>query len=254
MECIQCRSELQEGVEFCSQCGVSQEETDTTSESRLLKMVQAAAITPADAKKIVDQYKSQSKQRYPNDTEWRHQERVADKIISRYSRVSAMAGGATALTGVVPGLGTIVAATGGAAVDAAVSMKLQIDMCMCLLEAFDYDLTSEDARHLAFLIAATGTLQKAGVEAGVRLGSQAGVRMLRQYLKGAALQTVKILFKRVGITFVRKSIEKAIPFGIGVAIGSSANYGLTKYVGKQAKKWFVIDRSMHDEGNLVEQT
>ena len=38
--------------------------------------------------------------------------------------------------------------------------------------------------------------------------------------------------------------EKALPFGIGVVIGSGANYGLTRYVGKQAKKWYQIDRQM----------
>jgi hypothetical protein len=69
--------------------------------------------------------------------------------------------------------------------------------------------------------------------------------MLRQYLKGAALQAVKELFKKIGIIFTRKAIEKALPFGVGVVIGSSANYALTKYVGAAATRWFIIDR---DEG------
>lgn len=99
-----------------------------------------------------------------------------------------------------------------------------------------YDITSEDARHLAFLVAAGGTLEKAGVSTGVRTGSQAGVRLLRQYLKGATLHAVKELFKKIGITFTRKALEKALPFGIGVAVGSSVNSALTKYVGFQAKE------------------
>ncbi len=32
-----------------------------------------------------------------------------------------------------------------------------------------------------------------------------------------------------------------IPFGVGVAIGATGNYLLTKYVGKNAKEWFDID-------------
>ena len=36
--------------------------------------------------------------------------------------------------------------------------------------------------------------------------------MTQQYLKGATLIAVKEIFKKVGITFTRKAVEKAIPF------------------------------------------
>ena len=48
------------------------------------------------------------------------------------------------------------------------------------------------------------------------------------------------LFKKIGVTFTRKSAEKAIPFGVGVVIGFSANKGLTWYVGKKAMDFFKI--------------
>lgn len=72
--------------------------------------------------------------------------------------------------------------------------------------------------------------------------------MLRQYLKGAAHTALKALFKKIGIIFTRKALEKALPFGVGVVIGSSANYALTKYVGNAAKRWFLIDR---DEPTVI---
>ena len=156
--------------------------------SRLLRAVEAIAISPKDATSIAEQYLNQSKDRFPDSECWNHQLRAADKIIGRYSRLAAMVGTATGLPGIIPGLGTAVAIVGGAAADSLACMKLQVDMCMCLAAAFKYDITSEDGKHLAFLIAATGSAQRAGVEAGARLGSQAGVRMLRQYLKGAALK------------------------------------------------------------------
>ena len=121
-------------------------------------------------------------------------------------------------------------------------------MCMCMAAAFEYDLTSEDARHLTFLIAATGAAQRGGVGASAKLGSKAGVRMLREYLKGSALLAAKQVFRKVGVTFTRKALEKAIPFGVGAGISGAANYGLTRFVGRQAKEWFVIDQTMdsHD--------
>jgi uncharacterized protein (DUF697 family) len=198
---------------------------------------------------MVAKYKKQAKRTNSHLSDDALREAVADKILARYSKLAATSGGATALTGVIPGLGTAVAALGGGAVDVAVCMKLQVDMCMCLAETYDWDLDSEDAQHLAFLIAAGGALEQTGTRVVGQVASKAGVKMLRQYLKGAALVAVKEMFKKIGITFTRKALEKALPFGVGVVIGSSANYALTKYVGHQAKKWFIIDRQENGPPN-----
>ena len=209
--------------------------------SRLLRAVEVIAISSEDAMAIADRYVHQSRQRFPNDPESDHQLRAANKIVGRYSRLAGMVGGASALPGIIPGMGTAVAMVGGTAVDTLVSMKLQVDMCMCLAATFKYDITSEDGKQLAFLIAATGSLQRKGADTVTKVGSKAGVSMLRQYLKGGALQAIKQAFRRVGIVFTRKAAEKAIPFGIGAAVGAGANYGLTRFVGHQAKQFFIID-------------
>jgi len=209
---------------------------------KLLQAVEAIAISPADAHAVVERLGAQSRKDNPNEPDAAHQERVAEHIVSRYSSLAATAGGITALAGVIPGIGTAVAMIGGGATDAVVCMKLQVDMCMCLAAAFGHDLREPDARHLAFLIAAGGALEKAGVEAGAQMASKAGVNMLRQYLKGAALQAVKEFFKKVGIVFTRTALEKGLPFGIGVVLGAGGDYALTQYVGAQATKWFVLDR------------
>lgn len=216
--------------------------SDDSRPDRLLKAVQAVAISPEDAKAQVARLRAQSEKEYPKDSDAAHQDRVAGHIASRYSRLAATAGGVTALSGVIPGIGTAVAMVGGGLADAVVGMKLQVDMVMCMAEAYGYDLHEPDARHLSFLIAAGGALEKAGVDAGVRVASKAGVTMLRQYLKGAALQTVKELFKKLGLVFTRKALEKSLPFGIGVVLGASGDYAFTRYVGTQARKWFILDR------------
>ena len=231
---------------------------------RLLKAVQAIAISPKDAKALVQRLGGRKSREAADDprgddgskgpaggtgSDWTHaeQERVADLIIGRYSKLAATSGGVTALAGVIPGVGTAVSMLAGSATDVAVSMKLQVDMCMCLAEAFGHDVLEPDAQHLAFLIAAGGALEKAGVEGGVKVASQAGVKLLRQYLKGAALQVIKELFKKLGLTFTRKALEKALPFGIGVVLGAGGNYALTKFVGGQAKQWFLLDRDTPNE-------
>lgn len=209
--------------------------------SRLLKSVEALAIAPKDAKDLVRKYRKQLEEGGKHGDARKMQDAIADKIVSRYAYMATTSGSLSALPGVIPGLGTL-ALAGTALGDATLCMKFQVDMAMCLAETYGYDLNGEDARHLSFLIAAGGTLQKAGGQQAVRIGSKAGVKMLQQYLKGATLQAVKEFFKKLGIVFTRKALEKAIPFGIGVVVGGTANYAMTKYVGTQAKKWFVIDR------------
>jgi hypothetical protein len=217
-------------------------EKNDSQESRLLKAVEVIAISPQEAKRLVAQFHKLHQQKYPTATEHERQDYVARLLIKRHARIAGWIGGTTALTGVIPGIGTAIAILGGASADMALTMKVQVDMCMCLAENYGYDINSHDARNLAFLIAAGSTLQQAGVEGATVIGSKAGVKMLQQYLKGSTLIFVKEMFKRVGITFTRKALEKVVPFGVGVAIGSSANALLVKYVGGQAMDWFVIDR------------
>lgn len=218
-------------------------EGESVEGSRLLKAVEAVAIAPEDAKDIVRKYREQAREAKPGISKRELQEVIAEKIVSRYAWFTTTSGAASALPGIVPGLGTA-AVAGTAFGDAVFCMKFQLDMCMCLAEAFDYDINSEDARHLALFLSAGGALEKAGVEVGVQIAGKAGVKLLKQYLKGAALQVIKELFKKLGLVFTRKALEKAIPFGVGVVLGSTANYAMTRYVGSKAKDWFLIDRDL----------
>jgi len=211
------------------------------SGSRLMKAVQAIAIAPKDAKAIVDDYTEQARSKGKNATDDQIKLKVADKIISRYAKLAATSGGATALSGVIPGIGTAAAVLGGGSIDMALSIKFQVDMTMCLAFNFKNGLSDEDAVHMSYIIAISGALEKAGSAGATKIASKAGVNMVNNYLKGAALTTIKQLFKAIGINFARSSFTKAIPFGVGVVIGSAAGYGVTKFVGNQAREFFVID-------------
>ncbi|MEZ4323869.1 MAG: EcsC family protein [Polyangiales bacterium] len=215
---------------------------------RLLKAVQAVAISPADARQVVAGYRLQGRRR--GMSEAATQQFVAERIVARYAKLAATSGATTALTGVIPGIGTAAALVGGGAVDTVVSIKLQVDMCMCLADAFGHDVTSQDAQHLSYVVALGGALEQAGREVAVKVGSKAGVRIVRQYLKGATLIAIKELFRRIGIVFTRKALERAIPFGVGVVVGGSTNYVLTKYVGNRAREFFATDAEMRAEGDV----
>lgn len=212
--------------------------------SLLLTAVQAVAISPEKASRLVTQYRRAARKTNREASDLEIEAIISRKIIKKYATLASLSGGVAALPGIVPGIGTIAAMVGGGMADTTVCMKMQIDMTMLLATNFGWDLTEHDALYMTMLIAVSGSLEKLGAGAGVPVASKAGVKMLQQYLKGATLVAVKEAFKRFGITFTRKALEKSIPFGVGVAAGSSLNYALTLYVGNQATKWFTIERQM----------
>lgn len=205
----------------------------------LLKAIEIILADPADIKsetlKLYQKYEEKYK---TNKTQDDIRKLVAKKIISNYSYFTSFVGGATALTGVIPGLGQVIAVFGGASADAALTMKYQIEMTMALAVVYGHDIEIEEEKRLCLIIAGLGAISEAAKEGGKAIGAKAFVKMAQQYLKGATLTAVKEIFKKVGITFTRKALEKAIPFGVGVIIGASANKGLSIYVGSKAKDFF----------------
>ena len=213
----------------------------TDKEPALLEAIEMILADPAKIMEETKRLITQFRQKYGNDkSEDELFEMISDKIISNYSYYTAFVGGASALTGVVPGLGTVIAAFGGATADVTLSMKYQIEMIMAIAVVYGHDITIEEEKRLCLIIAGLGAINKAAKEGGKSIGTKAFIKMTQQYLKGATLQAVKQLFKKIGITFTRKAVEKTIPFGVGVLIGFSANKGLTWYVGSRARDFFKV--------------
>ncbi|MBF0403114.1 SNF2-related protein [Candidatus Magnetominusculus xianensis] len=239
-------------------------------ECPLFKTVKAVIMTTESVRKMVKKYRDRYDCYDSSTSALKANIAIADKIVGRYSNLAALVGSVTALPSVAPGIGTVIAITGGMAVDVVTAMKFQVDMCLCLCETFGFDVSAEEAVNLAFLLAAAGTLEKSGINIGaacenkstmnllksnlkgaalqifganigVKIASDAGVNMMHHYLRGAALHVIKDLFNRIGTHFTRRSIEKSLPYGLGIVIGGTLNYALTKYVGVQAKNWFVIE-------------
>ncbi|WP_206751349.1 hypothetical protein [Cryobacterium psychrophilum] len=208
---------------------------DEIDPTRLQKAVEAIAITPEAAAELVGGYRATFKAKFEREPEsLEDKRRIAAKIIGRYSKLSAAGGAVTALPSVVPGVGTAVAVLGGGLADVAITLKLQIDMCMCLVELYEADLSNEDKKHLTFVLALAGSAEQMVMKGGKPVVQKIAQKLVYQYLKGPALITIKQLFKKAAITFTQKSMAKAFPLGIGVAFSGSTNYVLTTVVGKVA--------------------
>ena len=81
--------------------------------SRLLMAVQAISISPKNAKAMANKYQARSLKQNRQLSELEVKHIAAKRIVDRYAKLAATSGGATALTGIIPGLGTAVAMLGG---------------------------------------------------------------------------------------------------------------------------------------------
>jgi hypothetical protein len=216
-------------------------QSDAGDKPIILKAIELVLADPKEIQKETASLLQKLKLAHPIKSENQVRDLVVKKIISNYSYYAAFAGGATALVGVVPGLGTAIATFGGATADVALSMKYQIEMTMALAAAYEHNILLEEEKRLCMLVAGLGAINEAAKEGGKAVGSKAFVRLAQEYLKGGTLKAVKEVFKLVGITFTQKAATKAIPFGVGVVIGFTANKGLTWYVGNKARDFFSSD-------------
>lgn len=213
-------------------------EVDLSDGGSLLKAVEVVVADPEKIKKEALQILEKVRKSNSSLEDADARRVAADKIISKYSYYSAFSGGLTALAGVIPGLGTAVSVTGGATADLVASIKFQVEMTMAIATIYDYDIGVEENKKICFLVAGLGAIGQAAKEGGKQVGSKAFVKMTQQYLQKGALVAVKEVFKRIGISFTKKAMIKAIPFGVGVVVGSTVNKGLALYVGSKAIDFF----------------
>lgn len=214
---------------------------DKSAKPGLLKAVELLLADAKDIKSETSSLLEKFKLAHPAKELSQIRNLAVKKIISNYSYYSAFAGGATALAGVIPGLGTAITIFGGAMADAALSMKYQIEMTMSIAAVYGHNILLDEEKRICMVVAGLGAINETVKEGGKAIGSKAFIKMAEQYLKGSTLQAVKEIFKKVGITFTQKAVTKGIPFGVGVVIGFSVNRGLTWYVGTKARDFFSTD-------------
>jgi hypothetical protein len=212
--------------------------TEIIEKPKLLQAIELILAEPENIRNESIQLMEKLRKSNSGKSETEIQKIASEKIISNYSYYSAFSGGTTALTGIIPGIGTAVAITGGASADAVASMKFQIEMTMAIATVYNHNILIEEEKRICYIVAGLGAISEAAKEGGKSVGSKAFIELAKTHLKGSTLIAIKEIFKKIGITFTRKALEKSIPFGVGVVIGFSANKVLTKYVGAKARDFF----------------
>jgi len=129
-------------------------EPQKSDKPALLRAIELILAKPEDIKRETLKLFEKHRDEYANRKAAEEiRELVAKKIISNYSYFTAFVGGASGLTGLIPGLGTILATFGGATADAALTMKYQIEMVMALAVVYGHDIEKEEEQRLCLIVA-----------------------------------------------------------------------------------------------------
>ena len=205
--------------------------------------VRKIARSPDASRELARKRVAQARAKNPSASKMEVKVKAAKAIVRRHAARSGAAGGVTGALGAIPVVGTAVAITVGVPGDLVLYTKANVDMCSALVYVFHPNMPEDEAFSLTMMLARLDALRSANDlgQQGATLASGAGVRILRRHLPDRMLIAVKPVFKPAGITFTRKAMERAIPFGVGAVIGASVNASMTAYVGRQARKQLELD-------------
>lgn len=159
---------------------------------------------------------------------------VAQELTRTYSNRAAIAGGASALPALIPGLGSIAAGVAGTFAELAYVLKTEVELCLSIAHVYGFDIDDPRERQLAFLLAAVGTYDADGKNFFVDVVRAEGVAIWNYGPRVLARMIVKAM-TALALGYVWRGFVKMVPV-LGVAIGSGMNKVLTQRVGERAAR------------------
>lgn len=155
---------------------------------------------------------------------------VERRLISHYSTRTALAGGASAMPALIPGLGSLAAVLGGGLIDMTLCLKFEVEMVLALASARGHKIKDPRERQLAYLLAAIHTYEAGGGTLPIEDLVKAELDAVWNYTPRQLAKLVGALFVRLALLYSGTGIAKAIPF-VGMVVSAAANKTLTRRVG-----------------------
>lgn len=154
---------------------------------------------------------------------------VAAELVKHYSNRAAIAGGASALPGLIPGWGSIVAAVGGTFAELTLLLKWEVEMALALSHLHGFDIEQPSERQLAFLMASVGTYDAGGKNFFADIARLEGTAIWN-YAPRRIARFVAQALAALAAMYIWRGFFKAIPV-LGIGIGAVTNKVLTQKVG-----------------------
>lgn len=163
--------------------------------------------------------------------------RACEAIIREQSNASALAGGLATMPGLVPGIGSVMAAYGGIVVQMVYVLKTETEMCLMMQSALGYDIRDPRERQLGLLLACVGTFEsREGGDPLVRLGVTSLEAIWNYTPRELGKLLVNVAGRMVVYSAAKQSL-RAVVFAaplIGIGVGAGVNKVMTRRVGRRA--------------------
>jgi uncharacterized protein (DUF697 family) len=160
---------------------------------------------------------------------------IAARIIDDYATRSAIAGGASSLPALLPGVGSVVMLVGGAVADMTLSLKHDVEMILCLTHLYGYDIRDDKERWLAYVMAGVRTHTTQGHRSYLTDIVEVQLDALPKYTPRQLFKLAATVVGRRALLSMSRSYLKAVPL-VGIAVSASTNKFLTTNVG-----WTCVD-------------
>ncbi|XXF78629.1 hypothetical protein P2318_02410 [Myxococcaceae bacterium GXIMD 01537] len=207
-------------------------EVEDQSQGRKLLTVVERIIADTDSLVALSKDHLRRAQAAKPDDEAAAREAAAREIVSHFSTRTAVSGGLAALPALIPGVGTLAALAGGALADMGLVLKFEVEMALVLSHLHGFDITREEERNIAFLLASVSTYDaKSGGNFFADVVHAEGIAVWKYTPRQVAKLLLTVLSK-LALLQVGKSLARAVPL-VGIAVGSSMNKVLTQRVGER---------------------
>ena len=167
----------------------------------------------------------------------------AAQVTRTYAREMAAVGAAAGAAATVPGTGAV-ALIGTAAVELGWFAARTGDLILAVAAVHGHTSASVEERRawvlsvLAFGDAAPAGFAKVAGEVGKGLGRRATDRIPAETLRAVNRALGRTIVTKYGTKRGAVALGRALPFGIGAAIGGTANYAFARAVARQATLFF----------------
>ncbi len=156
--------------------------------------------------------------------------RAVEYLINRKSQASAMFGGATAIPGTIPGLGTVGTIATAVSSELIAVTKLEIELCLEIACLYGWDIRSEDRVWEVLSIMAKSGRKPTHEDEILR-------KMIERAVKTGLVRLIRNVSRRIGLRIFKRVIFKIIPW-IGIPVGAGYNLKSTREIGYVAESYY----------------
>ncbi len=176
-------------------------------------------------------------------------QRTANLVIMHYSNLCALGGGASAIPGIIPGLGLVYSLIGSSAIDAFLALKFELEMSLALAHTAGFDISDPRERKLAFILACAALEDAYDADKNPKLSNVIDIAM-NEYSTRELSKTLIKAIARVLVLINAKKLTRFFPV-IGMGIEASVNKIMSTRLGNECWKAYKLRKSAETSGSAV---